>query len=120
MKPGDTFIQRFNKAGDVPVYCENHGDKGGQGMSMVIHVTTAAAPSVSTSSATQAATAPAIATTAPTINPTVVAAAAPLITGADDTPNKVAYVKGAQSQFALIKAEQAVIANALQLGHIED
>jgi hypothetical protein len=117
MKPGDTFSQKFDKVGDVPVYCENHGDKGGQGMSMIIHVTNST-PAAATTAATEASTS--ASTSASTADPKVTAAAAPLITSADDTPNKVDYVKGAQSQIAIIKAEAAVIDAALKQGHIED
>jgi plastocyanin len=111
---GGSFEQSFPKAGDVPLYCANHGDKGGKDMAMIVHVVSAASVSVPTVAATAPATA------AATVNATVVAAAAPLIKNADDTPNKVPYVIGAQAQTEIIKAQNKIITDALKLGHIED
>src|SRR5579859_7774898 len=107
---GKSFDQTFTKVGDVPLYCANHGDKGGVGMSMVIHVisagTTAAATAgvtvIATPAATHAATAgvarpastsaatsvpPSVTTSAATVatlNPTAVSALNPLVIGATD------------------------------------
>ncbi|MHB8753318.1 MAG: cupredoxin domain-containing protein, partial [Aggregatilineales bacterium] len=53
---GKTFDLTLTKVGDVPLYCANHGDKGGVGMSMVIHVTGPGAAPAATSGATAQAT----------------------------------------------------------------
>lgn len=110
LTPGQTFEHTFDKVGDVPVYCMNHGDKGGVDMSMVVHVT--AAGSAPASASTQAA--------AGALAPDAVAALAPLVVSALDTPGKIPYVVGAQSQMALVVKQSATIIDALKQGHYED
>jgi plastocyanin len=139
-----TFEQRFDKVGDLPVYCINHGDVGGIDMAMVIHIkegasgdsshvateeATQSAP-VATEEATQAAPPTQIPTVIPTTAPTkaptlaldasVATAIVPLTGSADDTPNKTPYVTGTLAQMAILKAQSAIVSDALKQGHYED
>ncbi|HVO44392.1 MAG TPA: cupredoxin domain-containing protein, partial [Aggregatilineales bacterium] len=127
LKPGDSFDQTFARAGDVPLYCQNHGDKGGQGMSMVVHVTAASAaassPVATTAVPPTAASGAALATLAPTsslLDPKVLAAVDSLVISANDTPNKTAYAVGMAAQMAIIKAQAAAITQALAQARYED
>ena len=147
LKSGDTFDHTFDKAGDVPLYCSNHGDKGGVGMSMVMHVTAAGSTTtqpqlgtqavtktvpttVPTLQGTQEATKAAVVSTASALTPVtstpvalsdaVVAALKSLVVGATDTPNKTAYLAGVKSQTALVDAQGILLRDALKQGHIED
>jgi len=121
LKPNDTFDQTFTKVGDVPLYCSNHGDKGGVGMSMVIHVVNGAVLPTTQPLQTQEAT------ILPPVKPlqtqeatTVPDALKPLVVSATDAPNQIAYLAGVQSQEALILAQAKTMDVALKAGHIED
>ncbi len=124
LKAGDSFEHTFDKAGNVALYCENHGDKGGVDMAMVIHVSNSAASTPAVAHTEEATTQPSVAQTeeathTPTLAPTL-AAAVPLIARADDTPKHVSYVDGMQSQWTIVKAQVAAIKDSLGQGHYED
>jgi len=93
-------------------------------MSMVVHVTAAAAitvaPTLAPATSAPAATNAIATAQATTLDPKVVAALNPLVVSADDTPNKTAYAVGMQSQLAILNTQIALIPTALSQGHIED
>lgn len=133
LKAAQSFNYTFNKPADVPIHCENHGEKGGKGMSMVVHVLGNAGPikteqaTTSAPAKTEEATKPAptsapvaVPTSPATLSSDTLTALKQLISGANDTPNKVAYLTGVKSQTAIIDAQAQAMADALKLGHIED
>jgi hypothetical protein len=123
LKAGDTFDQRFDKIGDVPLYCQNHGDKGGKDMAMVVHVVAASAAAQSattvSSVATLPPTAPTQAATSAALDPKTVALNL-LIVSAPDTPHNTAYLTGANQQMALIKTQAAAMTDALGKAQYEE
>ncbi|MEP7286122.1 MAG: cupredoxin domain-containing protein [Chloroflexota bacterium] len=128
LKAGAIFEFTFIKAGDVPLYCANHGDKGGKDMSMVVHVGgsggAAATPNVSggnvaTPNVGSSAATPNVGGGA-ALDPKLVTAMQPLVISADDTPNKTPYLVGAQSQMAIVAKQSAALTDALKQAHYED
>jgi plastocyanin len=122
VQAGAHFDLKFDKVGDVALYCSNHGDKGGVAMSMIVHVKAAgdAAAAPAATQATAATTAPTTAPAAAALSADQTAAQAALFTKASDTPANVGYVTGLQSTAAVVKQQAAIIPDALKQAHYED
>jgi len=88
---------------------------------MVVHVVAGAgAAAPATVSTAESASTVSTNTPVAAVSPEIADALSLLVVSAKDTPNNTAYVIGAQSQMSVIKAQSAIVTDALKQAHYED